>query len=630
MRISLGRTALSIFWMRIPMVVVCLNIMLSRAFYTHEPIKFSETDDHPILGTFVSTQNISIVSNMKFAGQIIGNSLTIGDEIDGSGFHYMPFDPDTLKIPEALSGGKYPENDDDALVPITLDSKAKVAVSFKYCFDLSTTNHREGVQYADINDFKKTTLSTFPICSKGESETISIAEGKTESDKKIYIHAVDDKILEKDEILLLKIFDLTGAVMPNSTSDNEFELTITDASFAKFNNKDKDPYKVKENTPNTVLKDDDIVKVINLKDFTWENVDELRLEMEDFTAVGTGSHSVNDLFNFYLDKDEDNKMVYAVISVKDASLFDYETLTPLDYKVILTLKDQNGVVGCNQDTIIRTLSVVDVNEPPTVDDPTFVIPENLGNNKLVGEVVGKDPDSLNQHGFEHLEYFIDPNNTVANAAFKITDPTKGKITVKNSTKLDYETVPGHKFEFDVFVRNCEYDANKKTYTANCLEDVISHVTVKLTDEGEPPIIIPKCETGDCPTICQGDKCIECKEESCHEECTENCDKPYDPVKVLTVSVNENSPTDYEIMRYLVRDEDFGVGHTKALTAEIKNTTSNTGAEELFGAKMEKDADGNWNVVVYVVDGSKLDYETLDFHTHDVTINVYDPDDPKGV
>ena len=602
------------------------NLMI----YTHEPIKFSETDDHPILGTFVSTQNISIVSNMKFAGQIIGNSLTIGDEIDGSGFHYMPFDPDTLKIPEALSGGKYPENDDDALVPITLDSKAKVAVSFKYCFDLSTTNHREGVQYADINDFKKTTLSTFPICSKGESETISIAEGKTESDKKIYIHAVDDKILEKDEILLLKIFDLTGAVMPNSTSDNEFELTITDASFAKFNNKDKDPYKVKENTPNTVLKDDDIVKVINLKDFTWENVDELRLEMEDFTAVGTGSHSVNDLFNFYLDKDEDNKMVYAVISVKDASLFDYETLTPLDYKVILTLKDQNGVVGCNQDTIIRTLSVVDVNEPPTVDDPTFVIPENLGNNKLVGEVVGKDPDSLNQHGFEHLEYFIDPNNTVANAAFKITDPTKGKITVKNSTKLDYETVPGHKFEFDVFVRNCEYDANKKTYTANCLEDVISHVTVKLTDEGEPPIIIPKCETGDCPTICQGDKCIECKEESCHEECTENCDKPYDPVKVLTVSVNENSPTDYEIMRYLVRDEDFGVGHTKALTAEIKNTTSNTGAEELFGAKMEKDADGNWNVVVYVVDGSKLDYETLDFHTHDVTINVYDPDDPKGV
>ena len=594
------------------------NLMI----YTHEPIKFSETDDHPILGTFDSTQNISIVSNMKFAGQIIGNSLTIGDEIDGSGFHYMPFDPDTLKIPEALSGGKYPENDDDALVPITLDSKAKVAVSFKYCFDLSTTNHREGVKYTDINDFKKTTLSTFPVCGQG-FETISIAEGKTESDKKIYIHAVDDKILEKDEILLLKIFDLTGAVMPNSTSDNEFELTITDASFAKFNNKDKDPYKVKENTPNTVLKDDDIVKVINLKDFTWENVDELRLEMEDFTAVGTGSHSVNDLFNFYLDKDEDNKMVYAVISVKDASLFDYETLTPLDYKVILTLKDQNGVVGCNQDTIIRTLSVVDVNEPPTVDDPTFTIPENLGKNKLVGEVEGKDPDSLNGHGYEHLEYYIDPTNPVANAAFKIATPTSGKITVKDPALLDYETVPGHKFEFDVLVRNCEYDATKKTYTANCLDDVISQVTVELTDEPEPPEIIPKCQGDECPSICQGDKCEVCQGESCNEVCVENCDKPHDPIDVLTVSVKENSKKNYEVMRYLVRDEDYNVGHNKDLTAAIEGSTV---AEKIFGAKMVKDANGNWNVVVFVADSIELDYEKLDSDRLNVTIYVYDPDD----
>ena len=162
--------------------------------YTHEDITFENTDNHPILGTFISTKQISIVSNMKFAGQIIANSLLIGNEIDGTGFHYMPFDPDTLKIPEALSGGKYPENDEDALVPITLDSKAKVAVSFNYCFDFSTTNHREGVKYTDINDFKKTTLSTFPVCEQG-FETISIAEGKTESDKKIYIHAVDDKIL---------------------------------------------------------------------------------------------------------------------------------------------------------------------------------------------------------------------------------------------------------------------------------------------------------------------------------------------------------------------------------------------------------------------------------------------------
>ena len=343
------------------------------------------------------------------------------------------------------------------------------------------------------------------------------------------------------------------------------------------------------------------------------------------TTVNTGAE---DLFGAKMETDADGNW-NVVVYVADSSKLDYETLDFYTHDVTINVRDPDDAEGVHG-SLLRVIKVVDVNEPPTVADTTFTIPENLGNDKFVGEVVGKDPDSLNQHGFEHLEYFIDPANTVANAAFKIVDPTKGNITVKNSTKLDYETVPGHKFEFDVLVRNCEYDAVKKDYTANCLEDVVSHVTVELTDEGEPPIIIPICEGDECPTICQGDKCVECKDESCHEECVENCDKPNDPVDVLTVSVNENSRQNYEIMRYLVRDEDFDVGHSMALTTEIKNTTVNTGAEDLFGAKMEKDADGNWNVVVYVADSSKLDYETLDFYTHDVTINVRDPEDAEGM
>ena len=190
------------------------------------------------------------------------------------------------------------------------------------------------------------------------------------------------------------------------------------------------------------------------------------------------------------------------ISAKKGTVLNYESTDSLLY-VKIKVKDDGHTTTDPDDaldtTILVSIRMRDVNERPTVDNPTFTIPENLGNDKFVGEVVGKDPDSLNQHGFEHLEYFIDPANTVANAAFKIVDPTKGNITVKNSTKLDYETVPGHKFEFDVLVRNCEYDATKKTYTANCLEDVRSHVTVELTDEGEPPIIIPICEGDECPT-----------------------------------------------------------------------------------------------------------------------------------
>ena len=323
------------------------------------------------------------------------------------------------------------------------------------------------------------------------------------------------------------------------------------------------------------------------------------------------------------------------IFVKEGAKLDYESTDSLLYIKVKVTDDGHTTADpddAKDTTVFVTIRIVDMNDPPTVADPTFTIPENLGNDNFVGEVVGKDPDSLNQHGFEHLEYFIDPTNSVANAAFKIVDPTKGNITVKNSTKLDYETVPGHKFEFDVLVRNCEYDAVKKDYTANCLEDVVSHVTVELTDEGEPPKIIPVCEGGNCVEICKGDKCEVCVGETCdeHEICTDNCDNPRgdDPAKTLTVAVKEHSQTGHKIISYAVRDEDYGVGHTTALTAEIRNTNG-SGADTLFEAKMVKDINGNWNVVVSVIDSAKLDYEKIN-ETHDVTIYVYDPDDPTGM
>ena len=323
------------------------------------------------------------------------------------------------------------------------------------------------------------------------------------------------------------------------------------------------------------------------------------------------------------------------IFVKEGAKLDYESTDSLLYIKVKVTDDGHTTADpddAKDTTVFVTIRIVDMNDPPTVADPTFTIPENLGNDNFVGEVVGKDPDSLNQHGFEHLEYFIDPTNSVANAAFKIVDPTKGNITVKNSTKLDYETVPGHKFEFDVLVRNCEYDAVKKDYTANCLEDVVSHVTVELTDEGEPPKIIPVCEGGNCVEICKGDKCEVCVGETCdeHEICTDNCDNPRgdDPAKTLTVAVKEHSQTGHKIISYAVRDEDYGVGHTTALTAEIRNTNG-SGADTLFEAKMVKDINGNWNVVVSVIDSAKLDYEKIN-ETHNVTIYVYDPEDSDGM
>ncbi len=312
---------------------------------------------------------------------------------------------------------------------------------------------------------------------------------------------------------------------------------------------------------------------------------------------------------------------------------DYETMD-VRYDLTITVTDKGGETS----SIKRTIYIVDVNEAPTItgvedlndkikesdkDVYTFYPREDLDAGGSVGYVHTTDPDVLHKDEFGFLTFSIDDQ----------TVPFEMKDSLMVLTKkLDYETDP-KVYTFDVVVVNCEREKNsagKYVVTDRCLAPVTKTVTVKLQDVDEPPIIIPKCEGDDCPTICQGDKCEVCTDVSCHEECVENCDKPYDPVKVLTVSVNEHSPKNYEVMRYLVRDEDYGVGHTKDLTAEIKNTTANTGAADLFAAKMEKDADGNWNVVVYVADSAKLDYEKLSFYTHDVTINVYDPDDGEGV
>ena len=337
----------------------------------------------------------------------------------------------------------------------------------------------------------------------------------------------------------------------------------------------------------------------------------------------TGVVSAEDLFDMVMEKVKDEYGVdkyWAVLKVK-ADL-DFEAIMAARgdsvFDVTLTFTDQ---AGAGLDTsLAKKIAVTDMNEEPyfTAAGP-FDVKENSPVGTPIGEVKAADDDIKEE--YNTLYYTIpvnedsDPDNDVP---FAIVNIKSGLITVANKEALDFEdpNILEHKFEFKVQVTDGEF-----------VKDTL--VTITLVDDDEPPIIIPICEGDECPSICQGDKCVECKDESCHEECVENCDKPNDPVDVLTVSVNENSRQNYEIMRYLVRDEDFGVGHSTALTAEIKNTTVNTGAEDLFGAKMEKDADGNWNVVVSVIDSARLDYEKIN-ETHDVTIYVYDYDDPVGM
>ena len=324
-----------------------------------------------------------------------------------------------------------------------------------------------------------------------------------------------------------------------------------------------------------------------------------------------------------------------IISVKDGSALDYEKIKET-HNVTIYVRDPDDREGL-RDSLLRIIKVVDVNEAPKItgvedlnndikatdkEDNTFYPKENLVAGGSVGYVHTYDPDTLHKNEFGYREFSLDNPN---NYPFEMKDSL-----LVLTKKLDYEN-DSKEYTFDVIVNNCERAMNstgkyEKINPPKCTEPVKQTVTVKIQDVPEPPHIIPECEGDKCIEICKDDNCEVCSGESCHETCTENCDEPRNPAKVLTVTVNENSPTGYEIINYAVSDEDLLVNHTK-LEATFSNT-NNSDAKSLFVAEMKK-VSGEWRLIVSVKDSSKLDYEKIE-ETHNVTIYVSDPDDPAGM
>ena len=361
----------------------------------------------------------------------------------------------------------------------------------------------------------------------------------------------------------------------------------------------------------------------------------------------TGVVHAEDLFTIAMEKD--NGKYYAVVrvinDVDKAKKLDFEeimkTLKDSVFVVTLTFKDQGGVGSDVKDTsIVKKIAVTDVNEAPSVtgvedlngdykdpkDDFTFYPKEDLVAGGSVGYVHTDDPDVVHLDEFGYREFSLD---NPSNYPFEMKDSL-----LVLTKKLDYEKDP-RVYTFKVVVNNCERVKNssgkyEKKNPPKCADPVTQTVTVKIQDVDEPPKIIPECEGDKCPDICADGSCDVCVGEGCVNRCVENCDNPRgdDPAKTLTVAVKENSQTGHKIISYAVRDEDYGVGHTTALTAEIWNTNG-SGADTLFEAKMVKDINGNWNVVVSVIDRAKLDYEKIN-ETHNVTIYVSDPEDSDGM
>ena len=521
-------------------------------FYTNQDISIINSDDWIMQGTYITTGKIYLACNIDFAGQLLANQLEIGNKLKGENFRFVPFDPPILdiKFPELGEDGGLRENDQTVSIPISLDTNANVDVYFTYCFDL-----RDGVELSDFN-YEET---DFPVCGESTPVRVKIPEGELVADRNIEINVKVDDLVELNDWLVIKIEIESGAVLPGNKTSGELKVRLIDADSKITPSFDTTKvYSEKENYTGSV----DIIAINNKTDSTTLTLDSAyagRYSLDPTTGVLTLLTAVN-----------------------------YEVTQVDTIKVTL----QNG----SDSPITRyfPITVIDVNEKPTVADAQFTVDENATAGTFVGKVVASDPDVINLTEYGKLTYSLE--DSTAGMASKFTIDGSGNIRVASGATLDYETMPA-----EFYVKVVVKDPQGLSATAA--------VTITLKDVDEnPKIVVDDDNDGDDDT-----------EEKCVANCTTD-NRGSGPNNILTVGVEENVPDNTVVFEYVVSDEDRD--EVTRLTPTLRDNNG-TGVDSLFGIKMEENAQTHeWKVVVFVKDSSKLDFENIKTD-HEVTVIVTD-------
>lgn len=328
--------------------------------YTDENISIEHSDNAIMQGTIISTKEIYLACNINFAGQLLANQLRIGNTYNGENFRFVKFDPDTIDVKLDKYGGLR-ENDSTVTIPIELSDTTDINVYFTYCIDL-----KDGVTVDDFN-----IPPTFPICNNGEKKTVAIPTGAKVPNIPIQINVKIDTLTEPNDILVLKITDISGAILPNGKTDGELKIKIIDAPIGHVEFDTTKTYKFEENKLGEV----DIIKILNGTENTRFHLD-----------------------SAYTDRYELDSLTGKLTLIGEP--LDYEKVAIDVIKVTLT---DTGDVSVTRNIPI---SVIDVNEAPTIDDVTTNLPENLIHPFMVEKLVAKDPDTkteFTQNVFSMLE-----------------------------------------------------------------------------------------------------------------------------------------------------------------------------------------------------------------------------------
>ena len=330
-------------------------------FYTDESISIEHSDNAIMQGTMISTKEIYLACNINFAGQLLANQLRIGDTYNGENFRFVKFDPDTLDFPELDKQAGLRENDSTVIIPIQLSDTSTIDVYFTYCFDL-----KDGVTLDDFN-----IPPVIPVCDSNQHITTKIPIGSKTPLDTIKINVKKDIIIEPNDYLVLHIDSISGAVLPNGETSGELKIRITDAPVGHVEFDTTKTYKFEENKLGEV----DVIKILN----------------------GTANTRFH-LDSAYTDRYELDSLTGKLTLIGEP--LDYEKAAIDVIKVTLT---DTGNVSVTRNIPI---SVIDVNEAPTIDDITTNLPENLIHPFMVEKLVAKDPDtksSFTQNVFSMLE-----------------------------------------------------------------------------------------------------------------------------------------------------------------------------------------------------------------------------------
>ena len=371
--------------------------------YTDENISIEHSDNAIMQGTMISTKEIYLACNINFAGQLLANQLRIGNTYNGENFRFVPYNADTLDFPELNKQGGLKENDSTVIIPIRLSDTATVDVWFNYCFDL-----KDGVTVEDFNQ-----PPYLPLCSDTVITTKIPVGSKSPLDT-IKVNVKKDTLVEPNDILIMRIDSISGAVLPNGETSGELKIKIIDAEAAK-------------NT-SIVLDKSDTIK-------TYQ--EELRIP-PGTGVVGNIKYTDDGLAPLVWTV-EDPSGLFTVVNgvIKTNHVFDYETE---DTVYVIKVKVVDGEFA---DSANYTIKITNIQEPITVTAKIDSVKENSDPGTVVGAIIGKDADSTD------VTYSLKDNTN-----FSI-DPVLGVITTK--TVFDYET----KKTYPITVTVTSTDGSKK-------------------------------------------------------------------------------------------------------------------------------------------------------------------------